>query len=751
MFEGQNLRLTRLPGEAGLVELCFDRQGDVINKLDERTVAEFRRAVAWLGTEAAALQAPLRGVLVTSAKDGFIVGADITEFSRMFEQPAHAIAEDVFAKNQIFNAFEDLPLPSVVAINGFALGGGLELALAGALRVMSTSAQIGLPEVKLGLFPGFGGTVRLSRVAGPKVAVDWVAGGRNQRADAALAAGVVDELAAPEQLREAALALLRRAAAGDTRWQAAQQAKRASVPPDEGLREWFEQALRSLEKTRQQHQPAAWTAVDMMSRAASQLRDGALRLEAEAFAAITQTQAAHGLVQVFLNEQAVKKRARTQRLVKPVKQLAVLGAGIMGGGIAYTAALRGTPVRLKDIAPQALDAGLAEAAKLLNRQVAQGRLTQDRAAAVLATIGTQADDQGFGEVDLVIEAIVERLDVKQQVLGALENSVREDTVIASNTSSLRLSDIGAHLRHPERFVGMHFFNPVPVMPLVEVIRGARTSEQAVATAVAQVLAMGKTPIVVRDGPGFLVNRIISPYVLAFSRLVAEGGDFIEIDRVMEAFGWPMGPAWLQDVVGMDVGAHVGEVIAAGYPQRMQAVAGDPIRAMVAAGRYGQKNGRGFYRYTRDEAGKPQKSVDPEARALVATLQADGPVALDADTIIERLMLPMIVEAAHALEDGVVATAAELDMALLLGLGFPAHAGGVLKYADWMGLAHVVQRCDRLAGLGPAYEPTPRMRMMAASGARFHESAGGVKAPSPVVLSAGQAARNDPSHVQEIKA
>ncbi|MBO9687577.1 MAG: fatty acid oxidation complex subunit alpha FadB [Mitsuaria chitosanitabida] len=756
MFQGQSLRLTRLGGEdgltgaEGLVELCFDRQGEAINKLDERTVAEFRHAVGLLTEAAASATAPLRGMLVTSAKEVFIVGADITEFGRMFQQSPGAIAEDVYAKNRLFCAFEDLPVPSVVAINGFALGGGLELALAGALRVMSSSARIGVPEVKLGLFPGFGGTVRLSRVADPRTAVDWVAGGRNQSAEQALAAGVVDQVTEPRSLRETAIAMLRRAAAGDLRWQAAQQAKRGAAPRDAALVDFIETTLQTLSEPRLRHQPAARIAVEMMGRASSLPRDEALRLEAEAFAAVTQTQAAHGLVQVFLNEQAVRKRAKRRAPAQPARELAVLGAGVMGGGIAFTAALRGTPVRLKDIAPAALEAGLGEAAKQLNRQVAQGRIAREQAERVLASIRAQQDDAGFGEVDLVIEAIVERLAVKQQVLGALEGALRPDAVIASNTSSLRIADIAAPLAHPERVVGMHFFNPVPAMPLVEVIRGPRTSDEAVAVAVAQGLAMGKTPIVVADCPGFLVNRLVTPYVLAFSRLVVEGADYVEVDRAMEAFGWPMGPAYLQDVVGMDVGRHVGEVIAAGYPDRMRPVDGDPIAAMVAAGRLGQKNGRGFYAYARDPSGKPLKTIDPEARALVAALQPHGARSVDDETVVERLILPMIVEAARTLEEGVVATAAELDMALLLGLGFPAHAGGILKYADWLGLARVVDRCDRHAALGPAYAPTPRLRAMAASGARFHEPAGGSPSASAAINAHG-AVRVAASHLQEIQA
>ncbi|HSV53031.1 MAG TPA: fatty acid oxidation complex subunit alpha FadB [Burkholderiaceae bacterium] len=714
LFQGESIWVRRL--DDGFVELCFDRRGDAINKFDARTVDEFRRAIEQISA------APgVAGVLVTSAKDAFIVGADITEFKASFERPADVIAEGVLRSNQVFVDFEDLPIPSVVAINGFALGGGLEFALAASARVMSEQAQIGLPEVKLGLFPGFGGTVRLSRLAGPGLAIDWIAGGKPARAAAALAGGVVDEVAAPESLRSTAIALLRKAAAGEFDWQARQARKRSPVALSaQELCTLFDAARTGIAARSPKHQPAAMVAVDMMEQAAVCDRAAALELEAQAFGRIARSQAAASLVQAFLNEQALKKLfKRHARDARPVKQSAVLGAGIMGGGIAYTSALRGTPVRMKDISAGQLDLGLAEAVRQLDRQVKTGRLARAKADAVLASITPQTDDAGFMEIDVVVEAVVENLQVKHTVLSALENAVRPDTVIASNTSSLRIDDIAQPLQRPENFVGMHFFNPVPVMALVEVIRGTKTSDTAVSTAVGYAVAMGKTPIVVKDCPGFLVNRILTAYIIAFLKLLADGGDFEQVDRVMEAFGWPMGPAYLQDVIGMDTAAHVVDVIAAGYPERMQVVQENALKSMVASKRLGQKTGDGFYHHEADSGGRLRKSASPQARALVATLQSSGPHDLADEDIVERLMLAMIVEAAHAVEEGVVATPAELDMALLLGIGFPAYAGGPLKYADWLGLERVTALCDKHSALGPQYSATARMREMARQGARFY--------------------------------
>lgn len=275
------------------------------------------------------------------------------------------------------------------------------------------------------------------------------------------------------------------------------------------------------------------------------------------------------------------------------------------------------------------------------------------------------------------------------------------------------------MRRLENFVGMHFFNPVPMMPLVEVIKGARTSAMAASTIVGYGVAMGKTPIVVKDGPGFLVNRILTAYMLAASRLIADGADFVAVDKAMEDFGWPMGPNYLNDVIGMDTGEHVFKIIAAGFPQRMQVTWQDSVSLMVAQQRLGQKNGIGFYRYEADPGGKPKKILAQDSHALLAAVQGQGTREFAAHEIVERMMLPMMIEAAHALEDGMVDSAAELDMALLLGLGFPQYLGGALKYADWLGLDKVVASSERHAALGPMYRATPKMREMAAQGLRYY--------------------------------
>jgi len=708
VFDGQYIRVEAR--ERGIVELCFDARGQAINKLDVRTVDELGAAAAAIRKSGAA-----RGVLVTSAKEAFIVGADIFEFTSLFARSEAEIEAHIARENAMFTAFEDLELPSVAAINGLALGGGLEMALTCDARVMSESTQIGLPEVSLGLFPGFGGTVRLARVAGAPVAIEWISSGKPQSARNALSAGVVDQVTAPGALSTSALALLESLIeSGD--WRERRTRRHGPFRFDA---ETFRQAKDKLAKS-SVHQPAALAAVELMRQGAATSRDSALKLEHAAFARIARTQAAASLIQLFINDQAIKKKSRDYaRIAHQVRRAAVLGAGIMGGGIAYTSALRGVPVLMKDIQQAALEVGIAEARKLLAKQVEAGRLPADRAEAVLADIRPTLDYQGLGSVDIVVEAVVEKMPVKKAVLAEIEPLVSSEAIIASNTSSLSISEMARDLKRPEKLVGMHFFNPVPLMPLVEVIRGTKTDAAAAATVVGYANALGKTAIVVKECPGFLVNRILTPYLLGFLRALDGGADYVAVDRVMEGFGWPMGPAYLADVVGLDTLSHVLEVISAGFAARMKINFSHAVEAMVRNRRLGQKSGSGFYRYETDPKGRPRKSIDPETSQLLAAVRSHPSRSFTDEELTERLMLPMMIEAARCLEEGIVESAAEVDMALILGLGFPRHAGGPLKYADWLGMRQVVARCAVYASEGPLYAPTEAMRAAAASGKTYY--------------------------------
>ncbi|WP_026606700.1 fatty acid oxidation complex subunit alpha FadB [Methylocapsa acidiphila] len=713
LFDGQTIKIEEL-GD-GLVELRFARGDEPVNKLDKLAFDELRRAIDILAA------APgIKGALITSGKDAFIVGADIFEFTALFKETREAISAFVAQNSAILTALGELPFPTVAEINGFALGGGFELALAADYRVMSTAAKIGVPEIHLGIFPGYGGTARLPRLIGLGAGADWIISGAQQTAETALRLEAVDAMATPDILRPIALAKLGQAVSGEADWRRRRLGLKSPLGHSKTEAAELLATAKSHAANALPHLPAAHLAVELLEEAAGLDRDAALALEAEAFGEAAKTQAAVSLVRIFINEQALKKTAKSYaKTALPVRKAAAVGAGVMGGGIAYQSALRGVPIIMKDIAESALDLGMAEARKLLARQVEQGRLAQDKADAVLASITPTLAYEGFDQVNVVIEAVVEILSVKKTVLRDIEALVGAQAVISSNTSSLRIGDLAESLNRPENFIGMHFFNPVPRMALVEVVRGPKTSEQAIATIVGYASAMGKTPIVVQDCPGFVVNRALTPYLIAFLQLVRDGADFAAIDRAMEGFGWPMGPAYLIDVIGMDISHHVVEIVSAGFPDRMQAPASSAIDVLLREKRLGQKNGRGFYTYSRDSKGRPRKEPDPETERLLAEAQPNGKRDIGEAEIVERMMLPLIFEAARCVEDGVVAAPGEADMCLILGLGLPRYLGGALAYADYLGLANVAARAKAWESFGAIYRPGASLRALAANGGAFY--------------------------------
>ena len=710
---GQPFQVLPLPN--GLAELRFDLPGESVNKLNAAALASLEAAVADLRS-----QKGLRGVLLTSGKDVFCVGADITEFLAHFKKSEAELTSWILGTDAIFSGLEDLEAPSVAVINGIAVGGGFELCLAASYRAIAQTAPVGLPESKLGLFPGWGGTVRLSRLCGADTAIEWIAGGEQWSAADALKAGAVDAVVAPADLREAALGMLHDAADGKLDWKARRAEKKARLMLDDveaGM--VFTTSKAFVRGKAGPNYPAPLAAIEVIEKGAGKGRDEALAIEAAGFARIAKTRAAHALVSVFLGDQAVKRIAKKHaKAARPVTRAAVLGAGIMGGGIAYQSASRGVPVLMKDIAPSALEAGVGEATKLLEKQVERGKLTTGRMAQVLAGITPTLSFGDFGVVDFVVEAVVENEAVKKKVLAEVEALLPERAVLATNTSTISVTRLASALKRPESFCGMHFFNPVPRMPLVEVIRGEKSGDAAIATTVAYAQALGKTPIVVKDCGGFLVNRVLFPYFAGFELLLRDGVDYERIDRVMEKWGWPMGPALLIDVVGIDTCVHADKVLAEAYPDRMRHEGQSATEAMVAASRLGQKNGKGFYAWKPEKKGPPSKQSDPEAGAIVAAL-ARGKAEPKDEEIVERLMLPMLLESSRVLEEGIVATPVEVDMAMLYGLGFPPFRGGIFRWADAETPAALVAAAQRHRALGPLYAPTQQLTALAAAGRGFH--------------------------------
>jgi len=711
LYAGACLRLNLLDG--GIAELLLVRQDGPINKLDTALLADLDAALQRLRA-----QPGLRGLLLASAKDAFLAGADIGVLWDMLKWPQAQLLEFVGGMQRTLGALAELPLPVACAIKGYALGGGLELALCADHRVLAADAQVGFPEVGLGILPGAGGTVRTPRLAGAAVALEWIGGARSYKAGTALAAGMVDAVVEPTQLRAAALQWLHGAAAGEHGWRAARERQGGSFAADESA---FE-AARAQARKAARHQPAALAVVDLLRQCAALPREQALPLEAQAFARLAATPAACALVGSFLAGQQLKKKNRYQTAAsRPVRQAGVLGAGIMGGGIAYASAVKGIPVRLKDVAQQALDLGTGEARKLLNKQVENGKLKAEQAGKVLASIVPQLDYTGYDGVDLVIEAVVENLGVKQAVFAELEAHTSPGTVLASNTSSLRIGDIAAGLRRPQDVVGMHFFNPVPLMPLVEIVRGERTRDEAVATAVSYTLAMGKTPLVVKDCAGFLINRLLGAYFVAFLLLIRDGADFVQVDRVIESWGWPMGPSYLLDVAGLDTLDKALVILAQAYPEVMGTGFETAIQRLAGEKRYGQKTGAGFFRYAADARGKPQRSGDPLTHELLARVQPQGRREFADEEILDRMMLAMVLEAARCLEQEVAGSALEIDSGMRLGTGFPLHHGGPLWYADAIGLPALLERCARYRPLGGLYQPGAALARMAASGDHYYAS------------------------------
>ncbi|NRA41202.1 MAG: fatty acid oxidation complex subunit alpha FadB [Pseudomonadales bacterium] len=697
LLNGNSIQLEKDP--EGIVHLTFDGQ-ESVNKFDLQTTEELRQAVSILQqTEGVA------GLLVKSAKPAFIVGADIKEFSALFSHSEEDIHAAVVDFNGVFADFEALPFATVALIDGICLGGGFEMALACDFRVASPAARIGLPEVKLGINPGFGGTIRLPRLIGIDNAVEWIATGKENKAAAALTAGAVDAVVASEQLEASALKLIAQANTDKLDFKARKAEKREPVMLNDMERIMaFTTAKGLVASQAGPHMPAPLTAVKSIEQSCALAIDAAIQIEAKFFARLAKTEVSRNLVALFLNEQALSKRANDlTEGVAGLDKVAVVGAGIMGGGIAYQSAYKGKSVVMKDIAQAGLDQGMEEASKLLAKRVSRGRMSAEAMAETLSAITPSLHYADFDSVDIAVEAVVENLKVKHAVLQEVQANTRPGTVIASNTSTISIDKMAAALDAPENFLGMHFFNPVHRMPLVEVIRGSQTSDAAVAKTVKLAKDMGKTPIVVNDCPGFYVNRVLFPYLAGFNILITEGADFVAVDKVMEKFGWPMGPAYLVDVVGIDTACHAAAVMAEGFPTRMLFDGNSPVDLLHAQNRLGQKNDLGFYKYVLDRKGKQQKQLDESVGQIIAPA-VKGSANFDDETIIERLMLPMCFEVVRCLDENIVAEAVDADIGLLMGLGFPLFRGGPIAYMENVGLQNIVEAAKKYAHLGELYQP-----------------------------------------------
>jgi 3-hydroxyacyl-CoA dehydrogenase/enoyl-CoA hydratase/3-hydroxybutyryl-CoA epimerase/enoyl-CoA isomerase len=712
-----------------IVHLKFDLQDEKVNKFNVVALKEIETCVELVAKEAKAKT--VSGLIFYSGKNDFIMGADITEFKGHFKNTDEDLKKWLKAINASFSAFEDLPIPTVAAIQGYALGGGCEITLAMTYRIATSKSKIGLPETKLGIIPGWGGTVRLPRLIGADNAIEWITGAKQYSAQEALKVGAIDGVVEVEgeKLVEAAKGMLKRAlkeGPSALAWQERSAVKKAPLKlrPVESTMS-FEVAKGLVAQAAGAHYPAPVKVVELMQVTSKMSRDEAIAKEGELFIQMAKTEVASSLIQVFLGDQQMKKIGKEwSKQGAKIQQAAVLGAGIMGGGIAYQSASSGVPILMKDIDQKQLKLGLDEATGLVGKLVSRHKMTPEKGFQVLNAIVPTLSYGDFIGVDIVVEAVVEREDVKGKVLAELETKVRPGTILTSNTSTISINKLAQNLKHPENFCGMHFFNPVHKMPLVEVIRGEKSSDAAIATTVANAMQMGKTPIVVKDCAGFLVNRILFPYFGGFSRLLESGVDMVRVDKVMEKFGWPMGPAYLLDVVGIDTAYHATSIMAAAYPDRMKDK--EPEKAAISllykAKRFGQKNGVGFYQYEKDKKGflvkKPSANLMEVIGSVSANAGSKGASVTD-EEIVDRMMIPMIFETIRCLEDKIVATPIEADMGLLLGIGFPPFRAGALKYTDVIGAKTLVEKSKKYVELGPLYKAPALLEKMAAEGTKFY--------------------------------
>ncbi|HCH4655713.1 TPA: fatty acid oxidation complex subunit alpha FadB [Vibrio parahaemolyticus] len=714
IYQADTLQVKEI--QDGIAELSFCSPKS-INKLDLATLESLDKAL-----DALTSHQGLKGLMLTSDKDAFIVGADITEFLGLFAKTDAELDQWLQFANSIFNKLEDLPVPTISVLKGHTLGGGCECVLATDMRIGDKTTSIGLPETKLGIMPGFGGCVRLPRVIGADSAMEIITQGKACRADEALKIGLLDAVVETDALYESALQTLTSAINEKIDWQARRKQKTSPLTLSklESMMS-FTMAKGLVAQVAGPHYPAPMTAVITIEEGARFARNEALDIERKYFVKLAKSEEAKALVGLFLNDQYIKSIAKkaAKSASKDTERVAVLGAGIMGGGIAYQSALKGVPVLMKDIAQPSLDLGMTEASKLLNKRLAQGRIDGFKMAGILASITPSLHYAGIENSDVIVEAVVENPKVKAAVLSEVESHVGEDTVITSNTSTIPINLLAQSLKRPENFCGMHFFNPVHRMPLVEIIRGEKTSDETINRVVAYAAKMGKSPIVVNDCPGFFVNRVLFPYFGGFSMLLRDGADFTKVDKVMERkFGWPMGPAYLLDVVGIDTAHHAQAVMAEGFPERMGKQGRDAIDALFEANKYGQKNGNGFYSYTIDKKGKPKKTFTEDILPVLADVCADKQ-EFDEQTIIQRMMIPMINEVVLCLQEGIIATPQEADMALVYGLGFPPFRGGVFRYLDSVGIAEFVEMAKQHADLGAMYHVPQMLIDMAAKGESFY--------------------------------
>ena len=687
------------PQAEDIFAIVFDRPDSRVNLIDEQWVEDVSRALD------EAERAHARGIVFLSAKpDHFIAGADVSLIARLANEAEGEAKCRIGQK--LFNRIDDLPIPTVAAISGACLGGGMELALAcdHRIAVRTDRAILGLPEVRLGVLPGFGGTYRLPRIAGTMEAMNLILSGRSLRPRDARRLGIVDRIVPKERLVELAVDAARRGAPAPRHrpWtKTLVDFLAAGTALSRTITRSFVRA--QVRRTTGGHYPAPALIIDRVLEGRALAREEALVREARAFGKLAVTPVARNLLWLFQANEALGRptadRGRSTA-EDPIERAALLGAGTMGGGIAGALAESGIIVRMKDVSNDALRAGLAAAASPLQRRVERRRLTPRERDAIVARVSPTTQWTGFERATCVIEAVPEVFDLKIRVLRDAESRLSPHGFLASNTSSLSITRMGSELRQPERFLGIHFFNPVHRMPLVEIIPGKATAPQVVERAVALVRRLNKSPLVVGDSPGFLVNRLLFPYLNEAALAVEEGWPVDRIDSALEKFGMPMGPLRVLDEVGLDVASHVSGVLEDAFGERAKPAA--VLHRLVQAKAFGVKSGRGFWIH-----GKGRRI--PNRQGIGASTSTTAPSDSE---IVDRLLLGMVLEASRCLAEQVVLDPGHVDLGTVLGAGFPPFHGGIRRWARAQGEAEIRRRLNHWASLhGARFLPGPELSLL----------------------------------------
>ncbi|AWV87892.1 3-hydroxyacyl-CoA dehydrogenase NAD-binding domain-containing protein [Bradymonas sediminis] len=683
--------------EEGIAYICIDVADKSVNTLSTPMTGRFEEILDELQDTP-----PIEGVVIYSGKAGhFVVGFDINELQELANNPQD-ILPMLKRGHALAARLESLKVPVVAAIDGTCLGGGLELAMACHARIVTNNkrSKLGLPEVQLGVIPGLGGTQRLPQLVGLQTGLDMILGSKQVDAQKAKRLGLVDDVVHPGILLQVAAETARKLyAAGD--WQErhkssiseyfsnpAEMVNLAAKTPARKL--IFNQARELTRKKAGSHYPAPFRAIDAIEAGYRGGFEAGIEAESRAFDELVKTDVARNLINLFFMKQEVDKTSPIPWNTKayPVDKIGVVGAGLMGAGIAQVAAYQGYAVRIKDVSDESIGRGLQYCKDLIDKLVRRKKISEPMGDVMFGHISGTTEYTGFAQTQMVIEAVFEDLDLKKSIIKDLEERLGDNAIVASNTSTLPITELAKASKRPENLLGMHFFSPVHKMPLLEIIRHPKTSSKAVATALEVGRKMGKTCIVVNDGPGFFTSRVIGAYINEAGWILQEGASIEAIDKAMTDWGFPVGPMKLVDEVGLDVALKAAGTLQDAFSKRWSSPTA--LKAVAADGRKGRKNKKGFYRYASGEA----DAVDETVYDLLPGGRERQDI--DASVIQQRCWLAMLNECAYCLQEGIVEHPRDIDIGVIFGLGFPPFRGGILRHADSVGLARVAADMTKLA-------------------------------------------------------